>query len=241
MSPAAIERLMPSTPKRWTLPKLSLISLSCGGKREFGVFPLDHDLERVARGDAHDALHVGKAVDLLAVNRQNEIARLEAGGGGGAARLYGVDPRAGALLADDHENAGENGNRQHEVRDRAGRYNRSAGADLLADEAVLLFILAHGGSGGVIWLASRIVVTEEFHVAAERDRRDLPARSMTVIEADEFWTEAEREREHPDAAPARHQEVAEFMKENDDRQHKQEGNQVAHEPTAERAQARHDV
>ena len=70
MSPAAIERLMPSTPMRCTLPKLSLISLSCGVALSVTMLAaaLDHDASGLAGADADDALHVGEAVDLLAVD-----------------------------------------------------------------------------------------------------------------------------------------------------------------------------
>ena len=44
--------------------------------------------------------------------------------------------------------------------------------------------------------ARRVLVAEELHIAAERDRGDLPARAVAVVEADEFRTEADRERQH---------------------------------------------
>ena len=37
----------------------------------------------------------------------DQIARLEAGGRGRAVRLHGIDARARSLLADGHENGGE--------------------------------------------------------------------------------------------------------------------------------------
>ncbi len=122
-----------------------------------------------------------------------------------------------------------------------GRHDRSARAHLLPGEADLLLGFAHGGAGVMVGHARRIVVAEEFHIAAERDGRDLPAGAVAVIEADEFRTEAERECEHFDAAPAGHQKVAKLVKENDNRQHKQERDQIAEQSPAERAQARHNV
>ena len=89
--------------------------------------------------------------------------------------------------------------------------------------------------------ARRIVVAEEFYVAAERNRGDFPAGAVTVIEADDFGTETNGECQHPDTAPAGHQEMAKLMKENNNRQHEQERDQIAHEAAAERAEAPHNV
>jgi hypothetical protein len=37
------------------------------------------------------------------------------------------------------------------------------------------------------------IVSEELHIAAERNRRDFPARAVAVVETNEFRPEAERE------------------------------------------------
>ena len=94
---------MPSTPSRWTLPKLSLISLSCGHglERHLRIAALDLDGERLAGADADDALHVGEAVDLA---RHRSPATRSPGWKPAAAAalsgLHGIDPRARGLLAD---------------------------------------------------------------------------------------------------------------------------------------------
>ena len=63
-------------------------------------------------------------------------------------------------------------------------------------------------------------VADELDVAAERDRRQLPARAVAIVEADEFRAEADREGRHPDAAPAADEKVAHLVDEHHDRQHR---------------------
>ena len=101
-------------------------------------------------------------------------------------------------------------------------------------------LVGHAGGGLMIGHARRILVAEEFHIAAERDRGDFPARAVAVVEADDFGPETDRKRQHFDAAPASHQKMAKLMKKHDNCQDKQEGNQVADETAAERAQATHN-
>ena len=188
MSPGAIDRLMPSTPSLCSLPKLSLSSLSCGvalsvtctPPRSTSMFSVSPALTLTMRCMS------AEAVDLLAVDGEHQIARLEAGGLRGACRLHRIDARAGGLLADDHENAGENDDRQDEIRDRAGRHHGGARADRLVDKADFFFCLAHGGGGLMVGHARRIVVAEEFHIAAERHRGDFPARAVAVVRSRRF-------------------------------------------------------
>jgi hypothetical protein len=42
------------------------------------------------------------------------------------------------------------------------------------------------------WRRSLALVAEELDVAAERDRRDLPAGAMAIVEADQLRSETER-------------------------------------------------
>ena len=98
MSPGAIERLMPSTPSALHVAEIVLELLAVAGVAVSvtGTPPRSTTIvERLAGADADDALHVGETVDLAAVDRQHQIARLEAGGRGGAAGLHGVDARGG--------------------------------------------------------------------------------------------------------------------------------------------------
>ncbi len=96
------------------------------------------------------------------------------------------------------------------------------GADPLVHEADRLLGLGHGGGGLLVGHARRIVVAEEFHIAAERNRRDLPAGAVAVVEADDFGAKTDRERQYLDTAQAGHQKMAKLMKEHDNRQNKQE-------------------
>ena len=84
---------------------LHLLELGHRLERDLHAAALDLDLERRAGADADDALHVGEAVDRLAVDGEHEVAGLEAGGLRRAVRLHGIDAGGRGLLADDHENA----------------------------------------------------------------------------------------------------------------------------------------
>ena len=103
-SSGAIERLMPSTPMRWVLPKLSFTSCSAGAALSVTCVPPRSTtmVERLAGADADDALHVGEAADRAAVDRQHDVAGLEPGRRGGAVGLHRIDARQRALLAVDH-------------------------------------------------------------------------------------------------------------------------------------------
>ena len=94
-------------------------------------------------------------------------------------------------------------------------------AHRLMEEAVAALGLGHAGDGGLVRHARGIVIAEKLHVAAERNRRKLPAGAVAIVEADNFRAETHRKSEHPHAAPARDQEVAELMEEDDDAQSEQ--------------------
>src|SRR5262249_42043080 len=88
--------------------------------------------------------------------------------------------------------------------------------------------------------ACGIFVSKKFHVAAERNCRNLPTRTVAIIESDDLGSETDRKCQDLDAAPTRHQKMAKLMKENNDRQHKQKRHDIADEAAAERAQASDD-
>src|SRR6185369_91853 len=216
---------------------LELLELRYRLEGDGGAAPVDGDRQRFAGADADDALHVGETSDRLAVDRHDEVARLEAGDLCGAVRLDGVDARGCGLLAGDHEDTGENHDGEDEIGDGAGSDNRRARTNRLEHEAVALFFFGHGRGGVEIGRACRVVIAVELHVAAERHRGDLPAGAVAIIEAEQLGTEADREGEHLNAAPASYQEVAKLMKENNNRQYKQERNHITRQPAAEGAQA----
>src|ERR1039458_9927604 len=126
---------------------LELLELRRGFERDMHAAAFDLDIERLAGADADDALHVGEIVDFLAIDRHHQVARHEAGGLRGAGRLHRIDAGAGGLLADDHEDAGENRDRQDEIRDWSGRHHGGTRADRLVDKADLSLGLVHGGRG----------------------------------------------------------------------------------------------
>src|SRR3954447_434771 len=79
------------------------------------------DVERLAGMRADDALHVSKGFDLAAVDRDNQIAGLEARGLCGARRLDRLDARGRRLLAVKGEYGGEDTDGENEVGDRSCR------------------------------------------------------------------------------------------------------------------------
>src|SRR3954447_20561449 len=107
---------------------------------------IDLKRQRFAGAGADDLLHVREAVDRPPVDRNNHVARPEAGRLGGAARLDSVDTRRCARLAEDHEESGENSDSQYEIRRRAGNDDGRPSPDRLMDKAVPALFLAHGGN-----------------------------------------------------------------------------------------------
>ena len=95
---------------RWTLPKMSFSSWSTGVALSTIWAPFRSTVIcRVSTGAiGDDALHIGKAVDLLSVDRHDHVAGLEARGGGRASRLHVIDARAHGLHAIEHEDRGKN-------------------------------------------------------------------------------------------------------------------------------------
>ena len=81
--------------------------------------------------------------------------------------------------------------------------------------------------------ACGILVVDEFHVAAERNPGQPPARAVPVVEAHDLRTEADREGLDRHAAPAGHQEMAELVDEDHDGQDEQERKKIAEQRVAE--------
>ncbi len=77
--------------------------------------------------------------------------------------------------------------------------------------------------------ARDICVAVEFHVAAERQRSDSPARAVRIDASGEFGAEAERERVDFDAASPCDKIVTEFMEEHDRAQDHEERDHVPSE------------
>src|SRR6185437_15689748 len=106
------------------------------------IAALDRELHRFARVRANDALHVGKAVDLAAVDGSDDVTDLETRGRRRAARFDLVNARRSARLAEKGEETGENENRQDEIGNRTGGDDSGARAHLLVVEAALALLVA---------------------------------------------------------------------------------------------------
>src|SRR5262245_11481998 len=149
---------------------LYLLELGHRPERYLCVTTLDLDRKRRASADTYNTLHIGKAFDLLAINCQHQVAGFEPGRLRSAPGLDSIHARACGLLADGHENAGENSDRQQKICNRARGDNSSPRTDWLKDEAVLFFRLTHRCGCHLIRYARSILVAKEFYIAAERNR-----------------------------------------------------------------------
>ncbi len=187
---------------------------------------LHREVERVAGGARDGALHVGEVANRAAVDRQHHVAGLEAGALGRAAGLHRRDPGRHLVAA-----GGVDARRRPRWR---GGSSRSAPPprwrplpDVLGVEADRVVGRIHARHRVRIRHAGAVHVADELDVAAERDRRDLPAGAAAVVEADQLGSEADREAGHPDAAPPPDQEMAHLVDEHHDGEDEQERHDVA--------------
>ena len=148
-----------------------------------------------------------------AVDRDDQIAGLESGGGGGTVGLHRVHPRAHRLLAVQHEDRRENDDGQNEIRHRPGHDYGRALEHRLEEKAVLAFAFVHGLQARSVRGAAGILVAEEFDVAAERNGGDFPARAVAIVKPDDFRAETDGKHQNSHAAQARDQEMAELVEE----------------------------
>ena len=149
-----------------------------------------------------------------------------------AAGIDDIHLGRGAPLAEEGEDGGEDDDGEQEIGDRPCRDDGRAGAKRLALETVLALFRGHAFEGPLT-CARCILVVDEFHIAAERDPGQPPARSVPVVETDDLGAEADRECLDRDAAPAGHEEVAELVEEHHDGEHEQEGKQIRQHRVAE--------
>ncbi|GCC46231.1 hypothetical protein chiPu_0030606, partial [Chiloscyllium punctatum] len=182
----------------------------------------------------YDPLHVSEALDGATVDIHDDVANLEAGIRGNALGNQTVNPGDRAGLAVVQRHARENQGAENEVCDRSGCNDRGALADRFVVEAAFTLFRRHGVERLRRRRRRLAVVTEELDVAAERNRRNLPARAVPVVESRKLRPKAQREGQHLHAGPACDQEMAELVKENDDGEDEEEGNDIAEEPMAQR-------
>ena len=132
--------------------------------------------------------------------------------------------------------AGENHYRQNEIRHRPGDDDGRALAHRLKHEAFGALGLVHAGETRAARNARGVVIAEKLDESAERDRGNLPAGSIAIVEADNFRAEPYRKQRDAHAAPAGDQKMAQLVEEDDDAQHEQERDDVASNAAAKRMQ-----
>ena len=243
-SRGAIERLMPRMPMRWTLPKVSLTSLSAGValRTSVAAVAFDRDVEGLAGAGADDALHVGEAFDRTAVDGYDQVARLESRRGGGAVGLHRIDPGTHRLLAVEHEDPGKNHDRQNEIRQRPGDDDGRALAHGLEHEACRRARPRPCRrdarcSGTLAALSSPKNLTKPPSGIAEIFQR-VPCRSLKPTISGPNPIENTRTRTPHQRAD---QEMAELVEEDHEAQNEQKGNDVANNATAKRMQMRQNI
>src|SRR3974377_1367143 len=173
---------------------LELLELRRCLQNDVRAASIDFDGECFASTAADDALHVGETIYFLAVTGTHQVARLEAGGFGSTRRLHGVDASTGGLLAVKHKNAGENRDCQNEIRDWTCCDHGGARTDPRVHETHRLLGFTHLRHGLLVGHARGILVAEEFHVAAERYCRDLPACAEAGEQAKDLAPNTDRDR-----------------------------------------------
>src|SRR5262245_23768083 len=196
-------------------------------ERDVYAAAINLECQRLTGAGADDLLHVGKALDRAPVDREHQVARLEAGRLGGAAGLHGVDARRRARLPKDHEESRENDDGQYEIRHRTGHDYGRPRPHRLMDEAMPTVFLAHRGERRLVGDACRVVVAEEFYISSKWNSGELPPGPAPIIEAKQLRSESDGEDKDPDATPARNQEMPELVEEHHECQDEQEGDEIS--------------
>ena len=113
-------RRLPNTP--WS----TTVILGVAVRSTSLALAIDHEAHRQAGAHQRRFLKRLKAVDRIPVDRLHQVAGLEAGGRGRAARLDPPDARHMFNPAEGHEHAGENDKGQNEIGDRSREHDRGA-------------------------------------------------------------------------------------------------------------------
>ena len=173
-------------------------------------------------------LDVLVAVDMLAIQTDDLVARAQTRFGGGTVELDRHDRRR-IRLARDVENAGQQEDGKQQVGRRSAQDDGGAGIEWLGEEGALLLVRRECFSGRRG--AAGVVVSQELHKAAERDRRDLPAGAVAVGPANQLRPETDRKHFRVDAETPTYPVVAELVHEDEKCQHENEVRQVGREQT----------
>jgi hypothetical protein len=175
----------------------------------------DVEVQRQAGAHRRDAPQILEAVDLLAIDGENDVARLDARLRGWRACQHAANPGGQCVLTHDREGCGEDQDRENEIGDRAGGDDHRAIDHGLAGQRAAPLRLRHPPDALVVRGAGDVGVPMEFHVAAERKGGEAPPRAMAVDAGVEFGAEAEGERVDLHAAPAAHQIMTKLVEEHD--------------------------
>ena len=201
---------------------------------------LNGHTQRFASARTDNALHIAKAVDGVAIYRDNKVARLKACRRRRAAGLYGIDPRAHRLLAVECEYAGEDYDRQNEIRRGASNDDGYAFEHGLEHESTRPLVRVHVPRR-LTRHAGNILVAKELYETAERDGGYFPARAVAVVETEDFGTEADGKHQNLHATPSCNQKVPKLVEEHHQAEDEKKGNHVADDAAAKHMQMRQNV
>jgi hypothetical protein len=129
---------------------------------------------------------------------------------------------AAGLPATTSSTRGQDEDRGDEIGDRPGGDDRRARQHRLARQRLATLGRGHPRQRLAVGGARRVAIAGETNVAADRNRRQPPARAAAVGAADDLGTHADRENFDFDAAAPRHEEMAEFVDEHHGAEHEQE-------------------
>src|SRR6185437_12860025 len=195
------------------------------GERHILAAALDDELHRHAGIEAHEALHILETLDLLAIDRDEDIAGLQAALLRRASGQNLADLRRGERLAHRGKEHREDRDRENEIGARTRHDHGGALRQALVMEGDFALLGGHR-----LELARRhrrgIGIAEHFHIAAERHQAEFPARAGAVVPAENLRAEADREHLDAHAVPARDEVVAELVHEHQHRQNDDEWNEV---------------
>src|ERR671913_2329934 len=131
----------------------------------------------------------------------------------GAFRLHFANNWRRARSTERREEDGEDRDRQQEVGNRAGKYDKEPLPHGFVVEAPLALLRRQLGQ--VARRARRMLVADELHVAAERQPADLPSRAALVGPSGDLAAEPDREGLGANAEPARDEVMSHLVNEHE--------------------------
>ena len=169
------------------------------GEDRFLFVAQNRDMQLLIGGSRYHFLELRETLNGIAVHRLHHIAREKTRRGARPARLDGGNSRRHDHLSVNQHGlpeisvySRENPDGEQEIEQRAGENGRGALPDRLREEGHGALGFGHLRQRRQVDPARGVGVSVEFNIAAERDRRDAPACSFSVVKGAKLWSEAEQ-------------------------------------------------